>query len=89
MRAVIATAAEANAIPMAKLQATWITGGTQSGWAKLWEKQHGEIVYDEAVRCVPGVAPLNRCIRISAGTEKDLDLLEQVLGPALRAAAAG
>lgn len=38
---------------------------------------------------MPGVAPLNRCIRISAGTEKDLDLLEQVLGPALRAAAAG
>ena len=50
--------AEANAIPMAKLQATWITGQTQSSWAALWEKKHGEIIYDDAVRCVPGRTPL-------------------------------
>ncbi len=28
---------------------------------------------------MPGVAPLNRCIRVSAGTEKDLGLLAEVL----------
>jgi histidinol-phosphate aminotransferase len=28
---------------------------------------------------MPGVAPLNRCIRVSAGTKKDLDLLAEVL----------
>ena len=28
---------------------------------------------------MPGVAPLNRCIRVSCGTEKDLDLLAEAL----------
>lgn len=36
---------------------------------------------------MPGVAPLDRCIRISAGTGADLDVLEEVLPQALRAAA--
>ena len=36
---------------------------------------------------MPGVAPLDRCIRISAGTPADLDVLEEVLPQALRAAA--
>ena len=28
---------------------------------------------------MPGIAPLNRCIRVSAGTNKDLDLLAEAL----------
>jgi histidinol-phosphate aminotransferase len=28
---------------------------------------------------MPGVAPLNRCIRISVGPKAELDLLEEVL----------
>ena len=36
---------------------------------------------------MPGVAPLDRCIRISVGTDADLDVLEEVLPLALRAAA--
>jgi len=35
---------------------------------------------------MPGVAPLDRCIRISVGTPADLDVLEEVLPEALRAA---
>jgi len=35
---------------------------------------------------MPGVAPQDRCIRISVGTEADLDVLEEVLPQALAAA---
>jgi histidinol-phosphate aminotransferase len=35
---------------------------------------------------MPGVAPLNRCIRISAGTDADLDVLAAELPQALKAA---
>jgi histidinol-phosphate aminotransferase len=35
---------------------------------------------------MPGVAPLDRCIRISAGTDADLDLLSEMLPQALAAA---
>ncbi|MGH2927258.1 MAG: reverse transcriptase domain-containing protein, partial [Solirubrobacteraceae bacterium] len=56
--AVVRRWATASAIPMAKLQATWITGQTQAPWAMLWTKEHGEVVFDDKVRCVPGVAPL-------------------------------
>ncbi len=35
---------------------------------------------------MPGVAPLNRCIRISAGTDGDLDILQKALPEALKAA---
>lgn len=38
---------------------------------------------------MPGVAPLDRCIRISAGLPADLDVLEEVLPQALSAAARG
>jgi len=34
---------------------------------------------------MPGVAPLNRCIRISCGTKEDLDLLDRVLPKVLAA----
>jgi histidinol-phosphate aminotransferase len=37
---------------------------------------------------MPGVAPLDRCIRISAGTDADLDILAEALPQALKAAAA-
>lgn len=33
---------------------------------------------------MPGVAPLNRCIRVSAGTAEDLDAFEEVLGVIVR-----
>jgi histidinol-phosphate aminotransferase len=36
---------------------------------------------------MPSVAPLNRCIRVSAGSPEDLDLLEKVLPEALTEAA--
>ena len=35
---------------------------------------------------MPGVAPLDRCIRISLGDDKTLDILEETLPPALQAA---
>ena len=35
---------------------------------------------------MPGVAPLNRCIRITAGTEDDLRILAEELPKALKAA---
>ncbi|HWA50013.1 MAG TPA: pyridoxal phosphate-dependent aminotransferase [Dongiaceae bacterium] len=35
---------------------------------------------------MPGVAPLDRCIRVSAGTNRDLDVFEEVLPQALKAA---
>ncbi len=35
---------------------------------------------------MPGVAPLDRCVRISVGTEADLELLAEALPEALRAA---
>jgi histidinol-phosphate aminotransferase len=34
---------------------------------------------------MPGVAPLNRCIRVSTGLPADLDLFEQALPQALKA----
>lgn len=38
---------------------------------------------------MPGVAPLDRCIRISTGPDDELDVLARLLGPALRDADAG
>jgi len=35
---------------------------------------------------MPGVAPLDRCIRVSAGTKADLDVFEEMLPEALKAA---
>jgi histidinol-phosphate aminotransferase len=35
---------------------------------------------------MPGVAPLNRCIRISVGTDENLQALEQALPVAIKAA---
>jgi histidinol-phosphate aminotransferase len=35
---------------------------------------------------MPGVAPLNRCIRISAGRPNDLDVFEAELGHAIKTA---
>ena len=47
-----------NGIPMAKLQATWITGGVQDDWAPLWNAKNGEIIFDDALRCLPSLRPL-------------------------------
>jgi histidinol-phosphate aminotransferase len=47
----------------------------------------GLLARDIFVR-MPGVAPLNRCIRISAGTDQDLDLLEAALPEVMRAVSA-
>jgi histidinol-phosphate aminotransferase len=33
---------------------------------------------------MPGVAPLNRCIRVSVGPEKELDLFEEALPKVLK-----
>ncbi len=38
---------------------------------------------------MPGVAPLDRCIRVSAGTDSDLDAFADALPAALHAAANG
>jgi histidinol-phosphate aminotransferase len=35
---------------------------------------------------MPGIAPLDRCIRVSAGTKADLDVFEEILPQALQAA---
>ena len=37
---------------------------------------------------MPGVSPMNRCIRISCGQSADLDALATAFGPALAAARA-
>ena len=42
----------------------------------------GLIAHDVFVR-MPGVAPLDRCIRVSAGTESDLALFDRTLGEVL------
>jgi histidinol-phosphate aminotransferase len=38
---------------------------------------------------MPGVAPLDRCIRVSAGTDADLAAFAEALPQALKAAASG
>lgn len=43
---------------MGKLQASFITGGNTSEWAKNWTAGQGEIVYDENLRCVPSTEPV-------------------------------
>jgi histidinol-phosphate aminotransferase len=45
-----------------------------------------ELINRDVFVRMPGVAPLDRCIRVSAGTKADLDVLEQELPEALRAA---
>lgn len=46
----------------------------------------GELIARDVFVRMPGVAPLDRCIRISAGTAADLDVLEAELPKALAAA---
>jgi histidinol-phosphate aminotransferase len=47
-----------------------------------------ELVARDVFVRMPGVAPLDRCIRVSAGTEADLALLATALPEALAAARA-
>ena len=49
---------------------------------------NGLVERDVFVR-MPGVAPLDRCIRVSAGTPADLDLLAEMLPDALAEARSG
>jgi histidinol-phosphate aminotransferase len=46
----------------------------------------GELINRDVFVRMPGVAPLDRCIRVSAGTSADLDLLERELPKTLKAA---
>ena len=46
----------------------------------------GELIARDVFVRMPGVAPLDRCIRVSAGTEHDLEILAVVLPKALAAA---
>jgi len=45
-----------------------------------------ELISRDVFVRMPGVAPLDRCIRVSAGTKADLDVFEQALPEALKAA---
>jgi histidinol-phosphate aminotransferase len=45
-----------------------------------------ELISRDVFVRMPGVAPQDRCIRVSAGTKADLDVLEQELPAALKAA---
>jgi histidinol-phosphate aminotransferase len=45
-----------------------------------------ELISRDVFVRMPGVAPLDRCIRVSAGTKDDLDVLEETLPAALKAA---
>jgi histidinol-phosphate aminotransferase len=45
-----------------------------------------ELINRDVFVRMPGVAPLDRCIRLSAGTKADLDVLDQALPEALKAA---
>lgn len=45
-----------------------------------------EIINRDVFVRMPGVAPLNRCIRVTVGTPQDLDVFADVLPEALRAA---
>ncbi|MGH6928900.1 MAG: hypothetical protein ACREEV_11325, partial [Dongiaceae bacterium] len=45
-----------------------------------------ELVARDVFIRMPGVAPLDRCIRVSAGTDADLAVLGEALPAALRAA---
>jgi hypothetical protein len=53
--AIVRKWAIANDVPMAKLQASWLTGGYVTQ-AKTWAG--GDVIYDAALRCTPGVAPI-------------------------------
>ena len=61
MMEVVREWATENGVPMAKLQASWITGGNNTAWAQNWTAADGEIVYDAAVdglHVAPGTAPV-------------------------------
>jgi len=45
-----------------------------------------ELINRDVFVRMPGIAPLDRCIRVSAGTKTDLDVFEATLPEALQAA---
>ncbi|MEL6267690.1 MAG: aminotransferase class I/II-fold pyridoxal phosphate-dependent enzyme, partial [Pseudomonadota bacterium] len=80
----IARAAGLTALPSATNFVAVDCGGDGALARRVLE---GLIARDVFVR-MPGVAPLDRCIRVGAGTPADLDLLAEVLPGALEAARA-
>jgi ribonuclease HI len=48
-----------NGVPMAKLQATWITGGKSvPDWAANWSATDGFITYDDKLHVLPSTQPM-------------------------------
>ncbi len=84
-RARIGAIAEANGLKPLPSATNFVTidCGGDGGYAK--RVLDALIARDVFVR-MPGVVPLNRCIRVSAGTAADLDIFERMLPEALVAA---
>ncbi len=62
-----------------------IDGGRDGAFAQA---VHDELIARDIFVRKPAIAPLDRCIRVSCGTDAGLDLLAAALGEALHAAAA-
>ena len=58
MLGVVREWATSNGVPMAKLQASWIVGGTHAPWAENWTAADGTVTYDADVHCVPSTKAL-------------------------------
>ena len=56
--AVVNKWASANGVPMAKLQASWITGSHNAAWAMQWSAEQGEVIYSDDLKCVPSTQPI-------------------------------
>lgn len=84
----IAKIARANALTPLPSATNFVTVdcGRDGGFARRVLTQ---IISRDIFIRMPGVAPLDRCIRVSAGADSDLDAVAEVLPGALRAAADG
>ena len=54
----VRTWATENGVPMAKLQASWITGSNSTEWAAKWGGDDGYIRYDDNIKCLPKLQPI-------------------------------
>lgn len=86
-RRVIAAIAEANGLKALPSAANFVAVDCGRDGAFARRVLNGLIARDIFVR-MPGVAPLDRCIRVSAGRQADLDAFAAALPEALRDAAA-
>jgi histidinol-phosphate aminotransferase len=80
--AAIASANGLTALPSATNFVT-LDCGRDGAYAK---RVLDELIARDVFVRMPGVAPLNRCIRVTVGTMEDLDIFAEVLPEALRAA---